>query len=99
MDNKRIIKNYLPLLQDLQTKVANHGRDVCMEIHCSSLGISTTMSREIDNPEFPREIMHEHFNIGYTEDEMDQKIICLNAFFAEACTTSITGINYHIINN
>jgi hypothetical protein len=68
MDNKRIIKNYLPLLQDLQTKVANYGRDVCMEIHCSSLGISTTMSREIDNPEFPREIMHEHFNIGYTED-------------------------------
>lgn len=98
MTYKRIIKIYLPILQDLQLK-ASERDGVSMTVSCDGWSLVVTLSRPTNNPQCPRDIMHEHFNIGYSEEEMNQKVISLEAFFAEACMTTVTGIDYPIINN
>jgi hypothetical protein len=98
MDSKQVIKKYLPLLQELQMKASEkHGFSVV--IACDDWDISVTFSVPVDNPDMPFDIMHEHFNSGYSEDEMNQKVISLNAFYAQACITTITGINCSISLN
>jgi hypothetical protein len=92
MDYKQIIKRYLPLLQDLQMKASEH-KGISVIIACDGWDLTAIVTRPVDNPQRPYETLHEHFHILYSEDELNQKYISLSAFFAEAITTTVTGVD------
>lgn len=98
MEQKEIIKKYLPLLQDLQMKVAG-AKGVSMILACDGWNIHATLARPNGSIQRPYDVMDEFFNVGSSEEELNQKCIALNAFFAEAVMTTATGIDCPISLN
>lgn len=99
MESKEIIKKYLPMLQDLQTKVAAH-KHFSMTISVDGeWGIVATLTVPTNDKDKPIDVVHEHWHLGYSEEELDQKVISINAAYAQAIVTTVTGINYPIYNN
>jgi hypothetical protein len=95
MEYAEIIKQYLPLLQDLQANVAQH-KGFTMTITCDGWDISVYLFSPNQRPE---DGMHEHFHTGYSEDDLKQKFINLEAYFAQQFITTPTCVNSPISLN
>jgi hypothetical protein len=98
METRKFIKTYLPILQDLQNKVVS--RDgFSMIIAAAKDHISVTLSAPTDDIDNPLEITHAYLWAFQCEDELRQCVISLEAFYANACMTTVTGVNYPLSMN
>lgn len=96
MEPNAIIEKYLPMLQDLQAKAATK-KGVCFDVYVNSENqMLAQITLKDGNPDHN---VAEYFHTGYSEKDMDEKVLTLYALFAEFCTASITGIDFHICNN
>lgn len=99
MNFKQIIDKYLPMLQDLQTKVADKGNPLMtMEIRVGRdylLGDITLLKEDNSVDRF----CHQYFFDGQHEQFLDGNMISLNAFFGSLCMTTVTGVDCVIYHN
>ena len=100
MNMQQIIEKYLPMLQELQTKVALLGdarldMTVRVENYCL-LGDITVLNKPENTV---ADFCHVYFFADEVEKYLDEKIIELNAFFASKCITTATGVESPICLN
>ena len=100
MKIKEIIEKYLPILQDLQTKVAacgNQNLEMNVYVSHTCLRADILLNREDGTG---LEKWCNEFLFDYLPDEWLDRSVCeLNAFFAECNMTTPTGVNYPICQN
>ena len=99
MNIKQIYETYLPLLQELQTRVAASGNEMLkMEVrtgHNYLLGDITLLNEDGTVNKF----CHRYFFAGIREQEHDEAIIDLNAFFGLCCMVKAEDVECVICEN
>ena len=100
MDIKQIIEKYLEPLQSLQATVANSGNaNVAMEVRVKPDDYILADITLYDKDGNTEKYIHKYFADWYGERSLDRHLIELNAFFAECCLTTATGVESPICLN
>ena len=89
MEIQQLNEKYLPMLHELQTKIAMLAdMNIKMEVEAGECSLMADITVRNSKDRSVNEFCTYYFWTWETEDQLNEKIINLNAFFASKCIVS-----------